>query len=283
MWIVTVLAHLFSNTGYNTILRHAVFERKIDSFFLAAVLSSGIAAPALVGIFISKINWHLFDAHIVFIYAISILATIFLHVFNAKALEITAAGVFSFLFNFRIGFVTLFGITFLGEEIVPYRIAGGALVFVAGLIIAGKSTTTLPSIFYSILAATMLATVNTTEKYLIDAIGYTTYVFPSALIICGLLWLSVFIKKTPIDKDFLKTHALKALLAFRCVSAYGFTISLGLGALISVTTYISSLNCVTTPLAAVIFLKERDNLVRKAVAGIVALSGVTLIFVTAGL
>ena len=278
MWIATLLAHLFGNTGYNTILRHAASDRKRDPLFLAAVMSMAIAAPAVVGIFIVKIDWLLFTPHNLLVYAGCIAMLMLFHFLNAKALEETEASVFAFIYNFRIGFATLFGIWFFGEGVVPIRFVGGGLVFVAGMILMGRSTASPKGIFFSILTAIAIAVLNVFEKYLIIHVGYFGYAFPSALIVMGFLWLVVLAGRRPVDKAFFKTRECGGLMVARCISAYGFTLALGFGALLSVATYISALTCVITPIAAVVFLKEKDSLKKKTIAGIVALAGVTLIF-----
>jgi len=278
MWIATLLAHLFCNTGYNIILRHAASDRERDPLFLAAVMSTALAAPAAVGIFFVKIDWALFTPQVVLANAACIAASISFHIINAKALKETEAGVFSLLYNFRIGFATLFGIWVFGESIVPIRFVGGALVFVAGLILSGRATATPVGVFFSVLAAVVIAVLNLLEKHLIMSVGYFGYVFPSWLIVMGILWIIVIVGRRPIDKTFFKTKECGALMVMRCVSGYGFTLALSFGALLSVATYISALTCVVTPIAAVIFLKERDSLLKKTIAGVIALSGVTLIF-----
>ena len=89
--------HLFCNTGYNTVLRHAAADRRTDPIFLAAVMSTAIAAPAAIGIFIAKIDWSLYTPRILALYAASIATTLLFHIGNSKALENTEASVFSFL------------------------------------------------------------------------------------------------------------------------------------------------------------------------------------------
>ena len=281
MWISLLLAHLFSNTSYNVILRHAAAGKKIDPIFLAAITSTAVAAPAAVGIFVANINWSLFNTRMLSFYAVFIVTITVFHILNAKALGNTEASIFPFLYNFRIGFVTLFGIWFLSESVVPLRMAGGAFVFIAGFILVGKATATSTGVAYSISSAVTMAIVNALEKYLITQLGFAGYAFPSMLITAGLLWLMVIIGKRHIDKDFIATRECFALMVARCLSAYGFTLSLSVGALVSVATYVSALNCVTTPIAAVIFLKETSSLKKKILAGVVALAGVTLIFLAA--
>jgi len=280
MWIIPLLAHLAGNTGYNTILRFAASDRKIDPLFLAAIMSTAIAVPAAFGIFIAKIDWSVYETRTVLLLALSAGTVLFFHIVNAKALEKTEVSVFSFLYNFRIGIATLLGMVVFGEILPFITLAGGAMVFAAGFIIMKRTSARLSGIVYSILSGALIAFLNNIEKYLIIQVGYAAYMFTAAIMIAILLWIIVLVTKRPIDKTFVTTKAFFALAVFRSISAYGFTLALWLGALVSVSTYISSLTCVAIPIAAVIFLKETDYLKRKTIAGIIALAGVTLIFLS---
>ena len=280
VWIIPILANLVGNTGYNTILRYAASDKKIDPLFLAAIMSTAIAAPAVFGVFIARIDWSVFDTHIIIVYAITIGFILLLHIVNAKALENTEASIFSFLYNFRIGFATLLGIVFLGESLSPMNIAGGALVFVAGFFLMTKSAVSPLGVMFSIFTAGAISVLNTFEKYLIVEIGYTAYMFPSAIITACLLWIIVIGGKRPISKSFLASKEFVALSIFRSISAYGFTLALGLGALVSITTYISSFACVSIAIIGIIFLKETDALPKKILAGIIAVIGITFIFLS---
>jgi drug/metabolite transporter (DMT)-like permease len=278
MWILPLLAHLFSNTGYNIILRHTAAGNKYDPYFIAAMMSTAIAAPGAIGIFAAGIDWSLFNTRIILVFAATIASVIAFHVVNVKALEITEASVFSLLYNFRLGVTEALGIAFLGESVVKLRLAGGVLVFIAGFILSGRSVSRPAGVLFSIAAAVLISVLNAFQKYLITELGYAAYMFPSVLATAGALWLIVLLGKHPVDKAFLKSRASGMLMVFRCLSAHGFTLALSLGALLSISTYVAALTCVTTPIAAIIFLKETDNLAKKVIAGVVALAGVTLIF-----
>ena len=280
MWIAPILAHLFSTSGYSIVLRGTLGPgSKTDPVFIAGVMSTALVIPAIFGIFIAPPDWSLFDARLAWFYIIRIVLTALYHIVNAKAMEYTEAGTFSFIFNIRLGFAALFGIFFLGEAVIPLQLAGGALVFAAGFVLTGLGAASPKAFSLSLLTAFIFAVFTAFEKYLISELGYSTYMFPSAILICVLTWVIVLIGRYPIDKDFLKSRSLPSLLIYRGLSGYGFTIALFLGATLSVATYISALSCVTTPIAALIFLKEKDNLAKKTIAGIIALAGVTLIFI----
>ena len=280
MWIIPLFAHLIGSTGYNTLLRHAASDRKTDPLFLAAIMSTAIAVPAVFGIFIADPDWSVYSTRTILLFILSASAVLAFHIINAKALEKTEASIFSFLYNFRIGIATLLGMIVFGEILSPLTLAGGAMVFTAGFILMKRTSARPSGIFFSVASGAMIAFLNVIEKYLILQVGFAAYMFPAAIIIAVLLWILVLGTKRPVDKTFIATKGFYALAVLRGISAYGFTLSLWLGALISVSTYISSLTCVTIAITAVIFLKETDSLNKKIAAGIIALAGVTLIFLT---
>ena len=278
MWTIPLLAHLISNTGYNTLLRHAAFGKRIDSLFLAAVLSTAVALPAIPGIFIAKVDLSGLDTKQILLFITSLAVATVFHIANTKALEHAEASVFAFLYNLRIGIVTALSILFLAETAEPLRMIGGALVFVAGFFIIGSSGTNRAGVFWSVLAALLISSLNSIEKALITEIGWATYMFPVTLINMGILWFIVFAGKRPVSVQLFRERSTIGLLICRCISAHGFTLALALGALVSVATYVSALTCITTSVAGVIFLKEKDSLARKSIAGVIAFAGITLIY-----
>ena len=279
MWIPLLFGNLVGTTGYSIILRGAIGGRNTDPIFLSAIMSLAVAIPSIVGLFFADMQWHLFTTKLILFYIARIVLTLLCHITNAQALEHAEASVFAFIFNFRLGFAAVLGIVFLAEPIIVIQLLGGALVFAAGFVLTGSGAVTKKGFTLSILSAIFFAAFTAFEKYLIGALGYETYMFPSTIITAILNWLIVFIGRYPIDKDFLKSRELPLLMIFRCISAYGFTLALAYGALLSVSTYISSLSCVTTPIAAVVFLKEKDNPVKRTIAGVIAVAGATLIFI----
>jgi len=278
MWIALLLVHLFSNTGYNALLRHAASDRKMDSLLLAAVMSTAIAVPAMAGVIICGVDFSRFDPRTAWGFAGDVVATLLFHVLNAKSLEHTEASIFTLLYNLRIGITSLFGIMLLGEPVYALRLAGGGLVFLAGFLIIGKVRGNKTGVLLSVATAVLISIVTLLEKWMIEAVGYVDFVFPSTIIIAALLWAIILIRKIPIDRSMLTSRSVIALLPLRCASAYGFTLALSFGALLSVSTYVSSLACITTSVAGILFLKERDLLKNKIIAGMVALVGITFIY-----
>ena len=278
MWVALLFAGLVSNTGYSITARRTFNRSRIDPIFLAAIMATAVAMPGIPGLFIADINWSVYDFHLIIVFFASVGCAMLYHFVNSKALELTEASVFSIYFNFQIGFATIIGIAVLGEELILSRIIGGVLVFVAGLVLAGKTTARPAGIVFSILTAFLIAALTAFDKYMIDGAGLAEYVFPNKIIVAGALWAVVFLNKRPVDAGFIKSRWCPVLMSFRCMAAYGVMLALSLGAPMSVSIYIFALSCVTTPVAAFLILKERGNLIRKILAVVIALAGVTFIF-----
>src|SRR3990167_9271947 len=137
MWLIFLAINIIVLTAYNLILRKSLLQ-KIDSFTLATIMQTGIAIPMVILslFFYKKINLLNFDVLILGIpIIISIIA---LHLCNVKSLQYLEASVYSVLYNLRIILVTIFGILFLSEEIIPLQMIGGSLIFVAIFIIKQK-------------------------------------------------------------------------------------------------------------------------------------------------
>jgi drug/metabolite transporter (DMT)-like permease len=282
LWILLLIAHLAGNTGYNIALRRAASVNKTDGLLLAAVMSTAIAVPAVVGIAICGVDLSRFSTNTIIGFIAAAALTITFHLLNAVALEHAEASVFALLYNLRVGIVSALGILFLGEPVQPLRLVGGALVFLAGFLVIGSVGVGRRGALLSVATAVVISFVTFFEKWMMGEVGYVNFVFPESIVVTAILWIVVLLRgvlrNEPIDRGALLNRAVLGLMPLRCVSAYGFTLALSLGALLSVSTYISSLSVVTTAVAGIILLKERDSLGGKIAAGCVALAGVTLIF-----
>lgn len=282
MWLPLLIAHLAGNTGYNIALRRAASGSKTDGLLLAAVMSTAIAVPAVIGMAVCGIDLSRFGISTTLGFIAAATLTVIFHILNASALEHAEASVFALLYNLRVGIVSVLGILYLGEPVQPLRLVGGALVFLAGFLVIGSVRVGRKGALLSVAAAVVISFVTLLEKWMIGAIGYVDFVFPESTVVAVVLWIIVLLRgilrKEPIERGALLNRETLGLMPLRCASAYGFTLALSLGALLSVSTYISSLSVVTTAVAGIIFLKERDSLGGKIAAGCVALAGVTLIF-----
>jgi len=278
MWLIFLAINIIGLTAYNLILRKSLLQ-KIDSFTLATIMQTGIAIPMVILslFFYKKINLLNFDVLILGIpIIISIIA---LHLCNVKSLQYLEASVYSVLYNLRIILVTIFGILFLSEEIIPLQMIGGSLIFVAIFIIKqkGKKELTLKGILWGIGAALSLSILNLFEKKLINSVGFLNYAVPSMIGSAVIMWTILLSRKVKIDYTIFKTRKIISLMSFRAISGYGFVLALYTGAKISVANYLSGLSVILIVILGIVILKERDYLARKIIATGIAVLGLTAI------
>jgi len=278
MWILFIIIHVFALSASQIAIRHSATDLKVDSLVMSVIISTATAVPAFVGILICGVDFTRYDTFTIWGLIGDITLGVLFCFTNAKALELMEAGTYTFLYNLRIGFVSALGIIFLGEDASLLRLIGGGLVFIAGFIIIRKIHSRKLGVLLGITNGISIACITMFEKWLIPTVGYTNIIFPACVIVAVILWIILLISKITFDWKLMKSPVLITLLPLRCVAMYSFTLSMALGGLLSVCTYFSSLSFITTSVAGIIFLKERDMMLSKMLAAIVAIVGVTLVF-----
>ena len=68
-------------------------------------------------------------------------------------------------------------------------------------------------------------------------------------------------------------------MIFRAMSAYGFILAFSAGAILSISTYISSLSVIIIVLLGIWLLGENDYLKQKLIATALAFAGLTVILI----
>ena len=281
MWLVLLSFHLIGFVGYNLLLRKSITE-KIDRFTLATIMQTGITIPLLFTLFYKVPALNRYDLKTTLLVIGLTGFTILLHVTNTMALNYLEAGVYSVLYNLRILFATVLGIVFLGEKTDLIRILGGLLILVAIVIVRQKGSKVLleKGFSWGLSAAVTISFLNLFEKSTIDRIGYLGYAAPAMLSAMLIMWGYLFYRDRKINfKIFLQPQIIR-LMIFRDMSAFGFTLALVYGGLISVSNYISSMGVIFLVALGAIFLGERDYLRQKIFATIVAVAGVTIVLLT---
>lgn len=279
MWLFFISLHLVGITGYNLILRRALVD-KIEPFTLATIMQTGIAIPMAIALFVATPDASVYSAKICWLVVAVTLLTIALHVTNVYALKYLEASVYSVLFNLRILFATVLGIVFVNEKIIPLQIFGGALIFLAVVVVRqkGRSDLTRRGLEWGVGASVVISVLNLFEKELISQIPYLDYAIPAFLISAILMWLYLIFGKIKVDLSLFKDPKILSLMAFRTVSAYGFGLALYHGKL-SLTSYISSLSVIVIVVLGMIILGERDYFKQKVFATCMAAIGLTAILI----
>jgi drug/metabolite transporter (DMT)-like permease len=280
MWFLFLSAHLVGLVGYNILLRKSLVA-KVDKWTLATIMQSAIALPMIFALFIATPDFASYTIQNWILIVSTAIFVIGLHTTNVFALQHLEAGVYSILYNLRIIITTILGIAFLDESIVPLQILGGLLIFAAVIAVKQKGDRRLTTIGirYGVLAAFVISFLNLFEKKLIADIGFLGYAIPVMLISSILMWGVFIVKGNKISVDYLKQPKTIQLMLFRALSAYGFTLAFYNGAVLSVSSYISSLSVIIIVLLGIFILKENDYLKQKLIATGLAALGLTAILI----
>lgn len=282
MWLILLALHVVGIVGFNLTLRKLLTEKdRLDPWQLATIMQIGIAIPIVfVGLVappdITNYGWQ--EIGLIAVICAFVVA---LHVSNVKALQYLEAGVYAVFYNLRIIITTLLGIMFLQEDVIPLRILGGLLIFLAVFVVRqkGRKALTARGIRWGITAAFVISVLNMFEKELIGRIGWVSYAVPVMIVTTVvMLGISAAMKKN-IQIAMLKQPQIVQLMTLRTVSAYSFGLALGAGGLLSVSNYISSLSVIVLVALGILLLNERDYLKRKIMAGAIALVGLTVILI----
>lgn len=272
--------HLVGLVGYNLILRKSLVA-KMDKWTLATVMQTGIAVPMLFVLLINPPSLSAYDFGSVLQVLITVVLVVLLHFTNVQALQSLEAGVYSILYNLRIIFTTILGILFLNEAVVLLQILGGLLIFLAVLTVRqkGKREVTNRGIEWGLAAAVVISFLNLFEKKLIGEVGYFSYAVPVMLLAAAIMWIILLAQGKRVSYKYFKEQRTISLMVLRAMSAYGFTLAFNAGALLSVSSYISSLSVIIIVLLGAWLLNERDYMKQKLIATAMAVAGLTFILI----
>jgi drug/metabolite transporter (DMT)-like permease len=276
-WLTLLGMNVVGTVGFNLLLRRSSLK-KVDKWFTATVMQTGLFLPFLVKEVVSPIHFPNFTPNDFLLLGIAVVSLIALHFCNVKALQYLEASVFSVIYNTRILFATLFGTMLLGEAVGTWALIGGLLIFLAIFLIRQKGAqgVTKHGIAFGIGAALSMSVMNTCEKALIKAVGYEQYIFPMFTIAALIMWGVVLMRRTKAPFGLLIQPQNVALMALRGCAGIGFSYALVFGPM-AVSSYLSSLSVVLLVALGMIFLGERDYVQAKLTATGVAIAGLTLI------
>lgn len=282
MWLIFIAVHLVGLVGYNIMLRRSAVMKSADNMLLSTMMQTGIAVPAFAFLILQPPDWRAYDLVSGLTVGVVALMTIMLHYTNVQALHYLQVGVYSVIYNLRIVFVTIIGISFLSEEFVPLRILGGLAIFGAIFIVKqkGDKSLTRKGIEWGLAASITISIISSLEKHLISTIGYVEYFVPAMILAAIIMWAHLLFRKRKIEYGVFLHKDTVSLMFLRAISAYGAQLALVAGALVSVMNYFSSLSVILMVVLGAVLLGERDYLGRKLLAVAISIVGVTIILLT---
>jgi drug/metabolite transporter (DMT)-like permease len=280
MWYVYMLMHLVGLVGYSLLLRKSLIA-KADKWAQATIMQTAIAVPILLAALVIRPDLGSFNIHQWFLAILIAIFTILLHWTNVMAVARLEAGTYSILYNTRLFFVTILGIVFLGEKIVPLQLLGGVLIFLAVFVVRqrGPKHLTRTGLAWGLMAALTISILNIFEKKLVLQVGFFKDMLAVSLLATPVMWAMLFARGGRIPFSYLKQRETIIFMVLRAISAYGFILAFSVG-LLSVTSYISGLSVVVIMILGALWLDERDHPREKIVATTLAAVGLTVILLS---
>jgi hypothetical protein len=280
VWVLLFIGHLAGQVGSQLLIRRHL-GNDIDPWLLATVLQTGAAIPLLFALPFFPLDVSRYHPSAWGLLAVISILVIIFNWTNVKALQYLEAGIFSIFFNLRIVLVTILGILFLAEPVIPLQVAGGLLIFLAVLALSRmRDSVHFKGLAWGLAAATVVSVVAVIEKHLITSIGYMQYMVPSILASTAVMWGILIFRHAHVPWRAVATPDMAKLMTFRALAVYGFTLAMAVGAPVSVGTYISSLGVIVTVLIGAWWLGERDHMKQKLAATAIAVVGLTAIMLS---
>lgn len=280
MWYLYMVMHLVGLVGYSLLLRKSLVA-KAGRWTQATIMQTAIAMPIFILAFFVRPDLVSFTQS-QWLLAIAITTfTILLHFTNVMAVARLEAGTYSILYNTRLFFVTILGILFLGEKVVPLQIIGGLLIFLAAFVIRqrGSKHLTRIGILWGVAAALSISILNIFEKKLVLEVGFFNDMFAVSLLATPIMWGVLLARGSRIPLAYFRQAETWAFMGLRAISAYGFILAFSVG-LLSVTSYISGLSVVIIMVLGALWLGERDHPREKIQATALAVAGLTAILIS---
>jgi drug/metabolite transporter (DMT)-like permease len=125
----------------------------------------------------------------------------------------------------------------------------------------------------------VISLLNLSEKQLITDVGFLAYAAPVMLLAAVIMWVILLASGKRVQPRYFKEPRTISLMVLRAMSAYGLILAFSAGGILSISSYISSLNVVIIVLLGAWLLKERDHMKQKLIATGMAVAGLTAILV----
>jgi transporter family protein len=217
----------------------------------------------------------------IFNIALAVVLYGFGNVFVFKALKNTEASKFTVLFSSRALFTTLASTLLLSEGLTTKQLVGAVLI-ILGIIVA-----TLKSFKYKfqrvdllgVAAGLFFGLANTNDRFLLHSLNLYPYLF-MVFMLPGIFVLGVYPKTFSKMNVFLKGKIFIKIL-FLCsiyaISAVTFFAALQKAPNSSQVVNVNLVGVILTVILSIIFLKEKQNTLKKLVGALLAFIGLVLV------
>jgi transporter family protein len=279
MWFIyAIISALFMST-YALLIRYTLKDKGDPIVF--TVIIQFIISLALVALIPFENVTYSFTPTNILVLILAIIGTAILAILFTKGRQLEQASNVSI--GVQVGRVwNLIGAALiLGEPVTIYKIIGVGLIILGNILISwrGQKLKLTKGMLFVITGALIFATVNFGDKYLLKTFSTAFYNLllysVSSLLLLGSIGFNF--KKI---KEEIKLHGPIVFLigAVFALGMYFFQFALKLGEVSRVVPANSS-SIIFTVLAGIILLGERDNLLKKLMAGIIVFTGVYLLII----
>jgi drug/metabolite transporter (DMT)-like permease len=207
---------------------------------------------------------------------------ILLYVAGVKALRHLEASTYAVVYSTRIVVATVLAALVLSELPTVLQCVGGLAILASVVLLRqkGARTATKQGIIWALVAAASASTLALAEKWLIVEVGLFNAAPFATGIGAAIMWAVVWARRLPVPLAHIATRQMAGLLVLRTIASWAWIFALAAGVLVSIATYVSSLSVVIVSVLGVWLLREREYLLRKLVAVVVAVIGLSLILLT---
>ncbi|MBD3155616.1 MAG: EamA family transporter [Candidatus Aenigmarchaeota archaeon] len=279
MWFIYALLSALFMSSYALLMRKSLKD-KGDPIVFALLLNFIITFLLLVTIPFENMTYSFTNSNSI-VLVLTIIGTAIVAILFTKGRRLEEASNVSI--GAQVGRIwSLVGAALiLGEPITTYKMIGVGLVILGNILISwkGQKLKLTRGMLFVISGSLLFATVNFGDKYLLRTFstGFYNFLLYSFSSIILLAFIRFDFKK--IKKE-MKLHGPIVFLigTFFTLGMYFFQLALKFGEVSRVVPVHSS-SMIFTILAGIILLKERDDLIKKLIAGAIVFAGVYLLII----
>lgn len=279
MWFIYALISALSMSSYALLMRKSLKD-KGDPIVFAPLLNFIITFFLLVLIPFENVSYSFTGSNSI-VLVLTIIGTAIVAILFTKGRRLEQASNVSIGIQLSRIWSLIGAALILGEPMTTYKIIGAGLVVLGNILISwkGQKLKLSKGMLFVISGALLFATVNFGDKYLLRTFstGFYNFLLYSFSSIILLAFIGFDFKR--IKKE-MKIHGPIVLLigTFFTLGMYFFQLALKLGE-VSRVVPVNSSSMIFTILAGIILLGERDNLVKKLIAGVIVFTGVYLLII----
>lgn len=279
-WQLVLLTAILSGGFMQIYIRVLMKDQKSDPILFSILFQ--LLAGFLVGIFIAFQNLNV--SSILNVWSNLILMALVYgisNIFVFRSLKIIEASQFAIFYSSRALWTIIGAVIILGEAFSISNIIGALLIFLGITLVSQKASLPfkIKGIIFALIAALMQGLENINDAYIIRILNPVFYT-SLAMIFPAILMLVLNFKSVSNIKIFLNEKRLLNMIILSvlfAITTVGFYTSYKIGGNIAQIAPIYQTVTIVTVILAAFFLKEREDIFKKIVAGLFASLGAILL------